>query len=108
MVPVCEILRHPWPSQNNTILFKTKNMKKKSQGESTRVVRTGHREKKSRQKKLPPEKKIGVVGWTGTPGGVWVGVWFGSQLYYPFGKGPGQHIIRCLQNKKCENERTLF
>ena len=39
-------------------------------------------------------------------GGVWVGVWFSSRLYYPFGKGPGQHIIRCLKNKKCENERT--
>ena len=39
-----------------------------------------------------------------TPGGVWVGVWFSSHLYYPFGKGPGQHIIRCLKNKKCENE----
>jgi len=24
------------------------------------------------------------------PGGVWVGVWFRSRLYYPFGKGPGQ------------------
>jgi len=35
---------------------------------------------------------------------VWVGVWFSSWLYYPFGKGPGQHIIRCLKNKKCENE----
>jgi len=31
--------------------------------------------------------------------------WFSSRLYYPFGKGPGQHIIRCLENKKCENER---
>ena len=40
----------------------------------------------------------------GHPGGVWVGVWFSSRLYYPFGKGPGQHIIRCLKNKKCENE----
>ena len=30
---------------------------------------------------------------------------FSSRLYYPFGKGPGQHIIRCLKNKKCENER---
>ena len=40
------------------------------------------------------------------PGGVWVGGWFSSQLYYPFSKGPGQHIIRCLKNKKCENERT--
>ena len=29
-----------------------------------------------------------------------------NPLYYPFGKGPGQHIIRCLKNKKCENERT--
>ena len=37
------------------------------------------------------------------PGGVWVGVWFSSRLYYPFGKGPGQHIIRCLKNKKREN-----
>ena len=37
---------------------------------------------------------------------VWVGVWFSSRLYYPFGKGPGQHTIRCLENKKCENERT--
>jgi len=26
---------------------------------------------------------------------------------YPFGKGPGQHIIRCLKNKKCEKERTI-
>ena len=25
---------------------------------------------------------------------------------YPFGKSPGQHIIQCLKNKKCENERT--
>jgi len=41
------------------------------------------------------------------PGEVWVGVWFSSRLYYPFGKGPGQHIIRCIKNKKCENERTL-
>ena len=40
------------------------------------------------------------------PGGVWVGVWFFPQLYYPFGKGPGKHIIHCLENKKCENERT--
>jgi len=39
------------------------------------------------------------------PGGVWVGGWFSSRLYYPFGKGPGQHIIRCLKNEKCENER---
>ena len=39
------------------------------------------------------------------PGGVWVGVWFSSQLYYPFGEGPGQHVIRCLKNKKCKNER---
>jgi len=31
--------------------------------------------------------------------------WFSSRLYYPFGKGPGQHIIWCLKNKKCENER---
>ena len=38
-------------------------------------------------------------------GGVWVGVWFSSRLYYPFSKGPVQHIIRCLKNKKCENER---
>ena len=45
------------------------------------------------------------LSWTAPPGGVWVGVWFSSRLYYPFGKGPGQHIIRCLKNKKCENER---
>ena len=32
--------------------------------------------------------------------------WFSSRSYYPFGKGPGQHIIRCLKNKKCENERN--
>ena len=38
---------------------------------------------------------------------MWVGVWFSSRLYNPFGKGPGQHIIRCLKNKKCENERTI-
>ena len=36
------------------------------------------------------------------------GFWFSSRLYYPFGKGPGQHIIRCLQNKKCENENSAF
>jgi len=30
------------------------------------------------------------------PPGGWVGVWFSSRLYYPFGKGLGQHIIRCL------------
>jgi len=36
----------------------------------------------------------------------WVGVWFSSRLYYPFGKGPGQHMIPCFENKKCENERT--
>jgi len=29
-------------------------------------------------------------------------VWFSSQLYCPFGKGPAN---MCLQNKKCENER---
>jgi len=39
-------------------------------------------------------------------GGCGSGFWFSSRLYYPFGKGPGQHIIRCLKNKKCENERT--
>ena len=39
-------------------------------------------------------------------GGCGSGFWFSSQLYYPFGKGPGQHIIRCLKNKKCENERS--
>jgi hypothetical protein len=27
-----------------------------------------------------------------------------SRLYYPFGKGPGQHIIRCPKNNKCEND----
>ena len=37
-------------------------------------------------------------------GGCGSGFWFSSRLYYPFGKGPGQHIIRCLKNKKCENE----
>jgi len=42
------------------------------------------------------------------PGGVWVGVSFSSRLYYPFGKGPGQHIIRCLKYKKCENEQFIF
>ena len=26
----------------------------------------------------------------------------------PFSKGLGQHIIRCLKNKKCENERTNY
>jgi len=40
------------------------------------------------------------------PGGVWVGVWFSSRLYYPFSEGPGQHIIQYLKNKKCENERS--
>ena len=40
------------------------------------------------------------------PGGVWVGVWFSSRLYYPFGKGPDHHIIWCLKNKKCENEQS--
>jgi len=42
----------------------------------------------------------------GHPLGVCVGVWSSSRLYYPFGKGPGQHESRCLKNKKCENERT--
>ena len=42
------------------------------------------------------------------PWGVWVGVWFSSRLYYPSGKGTGQHIIRCLKNKKCENERIVL
>ena len=28
---------------------------------------------------------------TAPPRGVWVGVWFSSRLYYPFGKGPGPH-----------------
>ena len=37
-------------------------------------------------------------------GGCGSGFWFSSRLYYPVGKGPGQHIIRCLKNKKCENE----
>jgi len=37
------------------------------------------------------------------PGGMWVGFWSNSRLYYLFGKGPGQHIIWCLENKKCEN-----
>jgi len=32
---------------------------------------------------------------------------FSSRLYYPFGKGSDQHIIRCLKNKKCENERSF-
>ena len=36
--------------------------------------------------------------------GSWV--WFSCRLYLPFGKGPDQHIIRCLKNKKCENERN--
>ena len=40
-------------------------------------------------------------------GGCGSGFWFSSRLYYPFGKGPGQHIIRCLQNKKCENENEM-
>ena len=35
-------------------------------------------------------------------GGCGSGFWFRSRLYYPFGKGPGQHIIRCLKHKKCE------
>jgi len=54
------------------------------------------------------QKKTKIVhaSWTGTLWGVWVGGWFSSRLYYPFGKGPGQRIIRCLKNKKCENERT--
>jgi len=37
-------------------------------------------------------------------GGCGSGFWFSSRLYCPFDKGPGQHIIRCLRNKKCENE----
>ena len=49
--------------------------------------------------------RLGRGSWTGTPWGVWVGVCFISRLYYPFGKGPGQHIIRCLKKKQCENER---
>ena len=48
---------------------------------------------------------LGRGSWTGTPWGVWVGVWSSSQLNYPFGKGPGQRIIRCLQKIKCENEQ---
>jgi len=40
----------------------------------------------------------------GHPLGVWVGVWFSSRLYNPFSKGPDQHIIWYLENKKCENE----
>ena len=47
---------------------------------------------------------LGRESWTGTPWGGGVGVWFNSRLYYPFSKGPGQHIIWCLENKKCENE----
>jgi len=35
---------------------------------------------------------------------VWAGVWFSSLLHYPFSKGPGQHIMQCLKNQKCENE----
>jgi len=30
------------------------------------------------------------VGWA-PPVGLWVGVWSICWLYYPFGKGPGQH-----------------
>ena len=37
-------------------------------------------------------------------GGGWVGVWFSSRLYYPFGKGPDQHMI---QNKKCDPLHTI-
>jgi len=32
-------------------------------------------------------------------GGCGLGFWFSFRLYYPFGKGPGQHY-RCLENKK--------
>jgi len=32
-------------------------------------------------------------------GGCGSGFWFSSRLYYPFGKGPGQHIIRCSKIK---------
>jgi len=32
-------------------------------------------------------------------GGCGSGLWFSSRLYYPFGKGPGQHIIRALKIK---------
>jgi len=93
-----------------------------------------HRDVSSRRfflwrKGLSPLHAVGVIntsgsgrrGWEGVrvhigphwaegvgrapPGGVWVRVWFSSRLYYPFGKGPGQHIIRGLKNKKCENER---
>jgi len=58
----------------------------------------------SKKKNAQPHWAEGVG--RAPPGGVWVGVCFRSRLYYPFGKGPGQHIIRCLKNKKCENERT--
>ena len=31
---------------------------------------------------------------------------FYEQINHQKLQGPGQHIIRCLQNKKCENERA--
>jgi len=41
------------------------------------------------------------------PGGVWVWVWSSSWLYYPFGKGLGQHITQCLKKKSVRtHERT--
>ena len=55
------------------------------------------------QSRLSMPTAAGVVVWVhigqhwaegvgrAPPGGVCVGVWFNSRLYYPFGKGPGQH-----------------
>ena len=43
--------------RKTTLVFlKQKTRRKKSEGESTRVVCTGHK-----KKKVPPEKKLGVV-----------------------------------------------
>jgi len=39
VVRVCEVLRHPWPSQSNTCFF-SKKRRKKPKGKSIRVVRT--------------------------------------------------------------------
>jgi len=39
-------------------------------------------------------------------GGCGSGLWFSSRLYYPFGKGPGQHIIRALKIKSVRTNKA--
>jgi len=56
------------------------------------------------REKWSPFNKYDNTGTLSRTPGVWVRVWSSSRLYYPFGKCPDQHIIRCLTNTKCENE----